>query len=120
MKENERSLQVRPCIIMYGIDEINDVLTAYLDEFEDECMTFEGIKWHTYLTDMLCDGYDLSTEVMKSRNEVLSNRLISRINQWYRACNDLTFDFKIWLKDTYNITLSEITERVMKRQNGGK
>lgn len=114
MKEN--SLQVIPSIIMYGIDEINDVLTAYLDEFEDECMTFEGLKWHTYLTDMLCDGYDLSTEVMNARKVGLNSNLIKRINKWYTAVNELTFDFKVWLKDTYKLTNSEITDRIIERQ----
>ena len=121
MKEMKENQNIRRGIIEMGINAQEDLLNAYIEEFEREWYEgsdgFDGVKWHTYLCDMLCDCYKIQTKLLYS-DYYISNELTELINKWYDACNELLFDLNCWLRNKCGI--KDVYTRIDKHIKEGK
>ena len=98
-------------IVSMGIYREIDYLQDYRCAYRNEFITNNGIDFDCYLTDMICDGYNLTSELLKYRRCEIPTYLITKINKWYNACEDLLCDIHMWLKNDCNINNSyEIVE----------
>lgn len=107
----EMKVSINDGIISMGIYREIDYLQDYRDAFKREFIKNNGIDFDCYLTDMICDGYNLTSELLKYRRCEKPTYLIIKINNWYSACEDLLYDVNMWLKNDCNINNSyEIVE----------
>lgn len=98
-------------IVSMGIYREIDYLLDYRCAFRGEFIKNNGIDFDCYLTDMISDGYNLTSELLKYRRCELPAYLINKINNWYSACEDLLCDIHMWLKNDCNINNSyEVVE----------
>lgn len=98
-------------IISNGIYKEIDYLEDCRGAFRNEFIENNGIDYDCYLTDMICDGYNLTSELLKYRRVSIPNDVIIKINKWYNACEDLICDIHFWLKNECDINNSyEIVE----------
>lgn len=93
-------------IVIMGIYREIDYLEDYRDAFKNEFIKNNGIDFDCYLTDMICDGYNLTSELLKYRRVSIPNDVIIKINKWYNACEELFCDIHFWLKNDCNINNS--------------
>lgn len=93
--------------IYWEIDYLEDCRGAFRNEFiKNNCIDFDS-----YLTDMICDGYNLTSDLLKYRRVSIPNDVIIKINKWYNACEELICDIHFWLKNECDINNSyEIVE----------
>lgn len=107
----EMKIFINDGIVSMGIYKEIDYLQDYRGAFKSEFIKNNGIDFDCYLTDMICDGYNLTSELLKYRRCELPTYLITKINNWYSACEDLLCDINMWLKNDCDISNSyEIVE----------
>lgn len=98
-------------IISMGVYKEIDYLQDYRGAFGSEFIKNNSIDFDCYLADMICDGYNLTSELLKYKRCELPTYLINKINKWYNACEDLLCDIHMWLKNDCDIKNSyEIVE----------
>lgn len=90
-------------IVSMGIYREIDYLQDYRDTFRSEFIKNNGIDFDCYLTDMISDGYNLTSELLKYRRCEIPAYLINKINKWYSACEELCVDIHLWLRNDCNI-----------------
>lgn len=100
MKEN---VFISDGIVSMGIYREVDYLEDYRGAFRSLFIEKNGIDYDCYLTDMISDGYNLTSDLLKYRRCEIPTYLIKKINKWYSACEDLFVDIHLWLKNDCNI-----------------
>ena len=122
MKEMKENQNIRRGIIEMGVNAQETLLNAYIEEFDAEWYKgsaggFDGVQWHTYLCDMLCDCYKIQTKLLYS-DYYISNDLTDLINKWYDSSQELLFDLNCWLRNKCKI--KDVYSRIDKRMKEGK
>lgn len=111
MKEMKEKVFINDGIVSMGIYREVDYLQDYRDAFRLEFIKNNGIDFDCYLTDMISDGYNLTSDLLKYRRCELPTYLITKINKWYNACEDLFVDIHFWLKNDCDINnIYEVVE----------
>lgn len=111
MKEMKEKVFINDYIVSMGVYREIDYLNDYRGAFKRLFIEKNGIDYDCYLTDMICDGYDLTSELLKYRHYEIPTYLISKINKWSNACEELFVDIHLWLKNDCDIHNSyEIVE----------
>lgn len=111
IKEMKDKVFISNGIVSMGIYREIDYLQDYRGAFRHEFIKNNGIDFDCYLTDMICDGYNLTSELLKYRRCEIPTYLIDKINKWYSACENLVVDVHFWLKNDCNINNSyEVVE----------
>ena len=90
-------------IISMGVYREIDYLQDYRGAFRRLFIEKNGIDYDCYLADMISDGYNLTSLLLKYRRCEIPTYLINKINQWYNACEELFVDIHMWLKNDCNI-----------------
>lgn len=103
MKEMKEKVFINDGIVSMGIYREIDYLQDYRGAFKRLFIEKNGIDYDCYLTDMICDGYNLTSELLKYRRCEIPTYLINKINKWYSACEELFVDVHMWLKNDCNI-----------------
>lgn len=112
MKEMKEKVFINDGIVSMGVYREIDYLLDYRDAFRSEFIKNNGIDFDCYLSDMISDGYDLTSTLLKYRRCEIPTYLIDKINKWYSASEDLLCDIHMWLKNDCNINNSyEILEK---------
>lgn len=106
MKEMKEKVFINDGIISMGVYEEIDYLQDHRGAFKNVFIEKNGIDFDCYLTDMICDGYDLTSELLKYRRCEIPTYLIIKINNWYSACECLLCDIHFWLKNNCDINNS--------------
>lgn len=110
-KRMKEKIFINDGIVSMGIYREIDYLHDYRGAFRSEFIKNNGIDHDCYLADMICDGYNLTSELLKYRRYEIPAYLIIKINKWYNASEDLLCDINIWLKNVCDINNSyEILE----------
>lgn len=127
MKEMKEKVFINDGIVTMGVYREIDYLHDYRGAFRSEFIKQNnGIDYDCYLTDMIGDGYDLTSTLLKYRRCEIPTYLIDRINKWYSACEDLLCDIHMWLKNdcdinnSYEILENYKTYRLVRKLNVNK
>lgn len=111
MKKMKEKVFINDGIVSMGVYREIDYLQDYRGAFRSEFIKNNGIDFDCYLTDMISDGYALTSTLLKYRRCEIPTYLIDKINKWYSACEDLLCDIHMWLKNDCDINNSyEILE----------
>lgn len=114
MKEN----YVRDGLLKMAIYKQIDYLNEFADTFSNVYIEKHSVEWHTYLCDMICDGYELSTDLIPYRDKIVPTHIIRDINMWYSASEELMLDVRLWLRTECNIY--DIYDRIQSYKKEGE
>lgn len=96
----EKKVFVNEGLVSSGIYREIDYMRDYRDAFKNEFLKNCNVDWYCYLSDMICDGLDLTCSMLNYKDDVMPNYLIVKINRWYLSCEALLYDVRMWL---YNV-----------------
>lgn len=116
--EKSKKNYVNDGLLKMAIYKEIDYLKEFADTFSNVYIEKHSIEWHTYLTDMMCDGYDLINDIIQYRNKIVATHIIRDINMWYSACEQLMMDVRIWLRTECDIY--DIYDRIQSYKKEGK
>lgn len=117
MKEMKEKVFINDGIVSMGIYKEIDYLYDFRGAFRKLFIEKNGIDFDCYLTDMISDGYDLTSNLLKYRRYEIPAYLVNRINRWYNSCEDLLRDINFWLKNDCDINNSyELVENYKTHQ----
>lgn len=116
----EKKVFVHDGLVSSGIYHEISYLRDYRDAFRSEFLNNCNVDWFCYLSDMICDGLDLTCSILNYKDNVIPNYLIDKINKWYMSSEALLYDIRIWLynecdiKNTYDYIESYKSNRRVK------
>ena len=119
----EKKVFVHDGIVSSGIYHEIDYMRDYREAFRSEFLNHCNVDWYCYLSDMICDGLDLTCSILNYKDNVIPNYLIEKINKWYMSCEALLYDIRIWLynecdiKNTYDYIENYKSHKLVRKLN---
>lgn len=119
----EKKVFLHDGLVSSGIYHEIDYLRDYRDAFRSEFLNHCNVDWYCYLSDMICDGLDLTCDILNYKDNVIPNYLIEKINKWYMSCEALLYDIRIWIynecdiKNTYDYIENYKSHKLVRKLN---